>query len=140
MSDDFSIKVVCTDCSAELPSAWAHQSAPENPCPKCGSVKRSIDINIVEDAGLEFHDGMRLKSRDVTLPSKKNPKVDIFSGADLRKSDNTWMSKERVIDKDRDLYRETVIDPKTGEVIRQTYERLSDHQGHGSAKTRPPKT
>ena len=62
---------------------------------------------------------------------------DIFAGDDLRKSDNKWMKKERVIDKDNDHYREIVTDPETGEVIHECEEKLSDHFGHGSDK---PKT
>lgn len=61
------------------------------------------------------------------MPSKKNPRQDIFTGDDLCKSDNKWMTKERIIDKDKDLYKETVIDPATGEVVHHYQEPLSDH-------------
>ena len=44
------------------------------------------------------------------------------------------MQKERVIDRDKDQYKETVIDPQTGQVIHQNKEPLSEHFGHGSAK------
>jgi len=134
MGDEMTIAVFCTDCGAPLPSEWAHQAAPENVCPHCGSVKKKINMNIVEDARLEIHDSLRAKTKNVAMPSKKNPRVDIFAGDDLRKSDNKWMTKERVIDKDKDLYREIVKDPTTGEIIHCNEEPLSQHFGHGTAK------
>ena len=137
MSGNMTINVICTDCNAPLPAEWAHQVALENVCPQCGSVKKTMSLNFVEDVGLEIHDSLRIKAKNVTRPSKKNPRVDIFAGDDLRKSDNKWMTKERIIDKDKDFYKETVKDPTTGEVIHHTEEPLSQHFGHGTAKFNP---
>lgn len=139
MSDDTTISVSCTDCGASLPKEWAHHPAPEHLCPKCGSSKKSIGLNIIENVGLEIHDSLRAKAKNVNMPSKKNPRVDIFAGDDLRKSDSKWMTKERVIDKDKNLYREIVKDPATGEIVHHDEEPLSDHFGHGSAKPKLPK-
>jgi len=44
------------------------------------------------------------------------------------------MDKERVIDRDNDVYKEKVVDPKTGETIHHCEEKLSEHYGHGSDK------
>jgi hypothetical protein len=41
---------------------------------------------------------------------------------------------DRVIDRDNDYYLERIVDPETGEVIRECEEKLSEHQGRGSAK------
>ncbi len=79
MGDEMTIAVFCTDCGAPLPSEWAHQAAPENVCPHCGSVKKKINMNIVEDARLEIHDSLRAKTKNVAMPSKTNPRVDILS-------------------------------------------------------------
>ena len=48
------------------------------------------------------------------------------------------MKKERLIDRQNDLYEETITDPDTGEVIRNCGEPLSQHQGRGSAKGKRP--
>lgn len=127
------ISVNCSDCGERLPSQWAHEVA-DLPCPACGSIRKNIHMEIIEDVGVSVHDGMKAKLKDPNQPSKKNPRVEVFAGSDLRKSDGRWMNKERVIDKDRDYYKETVSDPETGEVIHHTEEPLSDHFGHGSAK------
>lgn len=127
------LNVRCSDCSVTLPVEWEHESV-DRPCPKCGSIRKDIQMEVVEDVGIEVHDSMKAKVKDPSLPSKKNPRVDIFAGDDIRKSDGTWMKKERVIDRDRDYYKETVIDPKTGKVIHHNEEPLSEHFGHGTAK------
>lgn len=46
------------------------------------------------------------------------------------------MKKERLIDRDNDLYKEIVIDPVTGDVVHKCEEPLSKHFGHGSDKTK----
>ncbi len=45
------------------------------------------------------------------------------------------MDKYRRIDRDNDRYDEVVIDPETGEIVYECHEPLSEHWGHGSAKT-----
>lgn len=134
MNDEITIAVICIDCNASLPSEWAHQATPENVCHRCGSVMKTINMSIVENAKLEMHDSMRAKAKNITQSAKKNPRVDVFAGDELRKSDNKWMKKERVIDKDKDLYREILKDPITGKIVHQKEEPLSQHSGHGSAK------
>jgi hypothetical protein len=41
-------------------------------------------------------------------------------------------------DRRKDRYFKEIIDPATGEVLRRCEERLSDHQGYGSAKGHKP--
>lgn len=95
-------------------------------------MKKNLDLALND--GVEVHDSLRGKVKDASLPSKKNPRVDFFSGDDLRKSDGKWMQKERVLDKDNDYYKEVVVDPETGEEIHHNEEPLSEHFGHGSVK------
>jgi hypothetical protein len=48
--------------------------------------------------------------------------------------DGQLMIKERIIDKDANMYYEYVKDPVTGEVTRHVQEKLSYHIGRGTAK------
>jgi len=57
-----------------------------------------------------------------------------LSGDDLHRDSGKWMKKERVIDREKDLYREVVTDPETGKITHRCEEPLSKHHGHGSAK------
>jgi len=48
------------------------------------------------------------------------------------------MHKERIIDREKDLYFEKVKDKETGQVVHECDEPLGEHRWHGSA--RPPST
>lgn len=133
MTEQITMTVTCGECGAVLPVEFSDHAS-DLLCPKCGTAKRHIHLNVVENAGIESHDNVRGKIKNSDFPSKKNPRVEFFTGDDLRKSDGRWMHKERLIDKDNDKYREVVVDPQTGEVIHCNEERLSEHFGHGSAK------
>lgn len=52
-------------------------------------------------------------------------------------ADNRFIFKERIIDRDNDLYMETIRDEDSGEILRAVKEKLSAHKGHGSAKNKP---
>lgn len=94
-------------------------------------------MEVVEDVSVDAHDNARIKVKDPAFPSKKNPRLDQFAGADLRVSDGKWMQKERIIDRDRDYYKEEVIDPTDGTVVHENEEPLSQHFGHGAARSKP---
>ena len=43
----------------------------------------------------------------------------------------------RSLDKEKDEYHEVVKDYKTGKIVHENHEKLSEHIGHGSAKRKP---
>src|SRR5262245_34826187 len=133
MGREMTTKVNCADCGADLPAEWVDRGA-DNPCPTCGSSNQHIQLGFTDNLGAKIHDSLRAKVKDPALPSKKNPRLDVFVGDDLRNADGKWMRKESVIDRDKNHYKETVVDPETGEVIHHNEESLSDHVGHGSNK------
>jgi len=49
-------------------------------------------------------------------------------------SKGQMMKKERIIDRKKDLYSETVTNEDTGEIVRKIVEPLSQHKARGSAK------
>lgn len=59
-----------------------------------------------------------------------------FTGADWSHSLQRFVEKIRILDRDNNRYVEKVVDPETGEVLRDVEEPLSEHQGRGSAKPR----
>jgi hypothetical protein len=50
------------------------------------------------------------------------------------------MSKERIIDRKNNYYKELVVNTDTGEIVRDIEQPLSDHTGHGSAKRKKQTT
>lgn len=133
-------RLTCADCGAELPIEWIRPPLRTNVCPKCGSEKKKIYLYLHEEVQLDLKESLDLKTKDHTKPSKKNPRVHLSIGDEVRKKDGKWLKKERRIDKNADRYRELLIDPATGEVLRDVDEPLSKHTGHGSAKCNPETT
>jgi hypothetical protein len=119
----------CNNCG--LSFSGDNEFAKEDgiPCPSCGSKIKRLDLGITESFKLGEKLGM--KARHAT---GDRPFLEQVSGADLCKKTGAWMELIRVIDREKDLYKETVTDPKTGEIIRQCEEPLSQHTNHGSAK------
>lgn len=61
--------------------------------------------------------------------------AEIISGWELHKRFGDMVEKYRHIDRRNDRYIERIA-TRDGELIRDVDERLSEHIGHGSAKTR----
>ncbi len=133
MTENIKVAIKCSDCEEILPSELAHDSTQYN-CPKCGSIKKIIIMEVIEDVNLEIHDQMQAKIKNDNLPSNKKVRKEMISGDEKRKDNDTWVNKERVIDRDEDFYKEKVTDLKTGKVLRDIEEPLSKHINRGSAK------
>jgi hypothetical protein len=55
------------------------------------------------------------------------------TGDDFHKASGTWRKRERLIDRDSDLYQEVITDADDN-VVHRCEEPLSSHRGHGTAK------
>ena len=47
-----------------------------------------------------------------------------------------WHQVTRIVNRRDDEYHEVIVDGQTGEVVREVHEPLSQHRGHGSARSR----
>lgn len=101
------------------------------PCPKCGSSKRLFKKSV--GGSLTPRKTLRMIGRAQTSPRRF---VEVFLGADWSYRLGRYVNKLRRIERRNDLYRETVVDPETGEVLKDQEGSLSGHTGHGSAKKR----
>jgi hypothetical protein len=97
-------------------------------------MARSVEIFVEER--IEVHERVALKAR---RPGVSRPVLESVSGDDLTVSTGAWVHRERTIDRSGGRYRERIVDPWTGEVIRDVDEPLHDHRGHGSAKSGAPR-
>lgn len=117
----------CAGCGAVLnPSGDSQVRAP---CAACGSTARVIEVSV--SATLEMHGSMAFKHK---RPGHKEPIAEGVSGEEFFRKEQKWVTKERLVDRQADRYREKVTDAATGEVIHECDEPLSQHTGHGSAK------
>lgn len=113
---------ICRDCGTSFDS-----NENGSKCPNCGSISKVF----LNQLNLQLRIYMRWR-----MYGKKVGKriFDLIFGHELFKKENRMVKKSRLIDKENNWYEETIVDPKTGDVIHETKEKLSDHYGHGSAK------
>ncbi len=84
-----------------------------------------------------MHSSLTAKGKHAGATGRRKWFVETFSGADWSHRLQRFIRKQRTLDRDNDRYAEKVVDPETGEVLRDVEEPLSEHQGRGSAKARP---
>ena len=123
----------CGQCGNVLPEDPSIPVEARIPCPKCGSTTRGFAVAV--SSTVELHSKLRLKARHA---AGGRPYLEQTVGSDLHRKTGIWMRLERVLDRASNRYRERVTNPKTGEIVHECDEPLSDHQGHGSAKGREP--
>jgi hypothetical protein len=76
-----------------------------------------------------------LASESQASLSKAQAGESLTTCSELARHDtDTWNKERRTIDRGNDEYHKVYTDPATGEVVYQAHGRLSEHQGHGSAK------
>jgi DNA-directed RNA polymerase subunit RPC12/RpoP len=120
----------CSDCGTTIDMS-GDTAEHRVRCPKCGGSKRILHISIEEQ--VIVRDGLEIKARRT---GEKKPYVEDRGIPSHSQRLNKIVNHQRLIDRDRDFYRETVTDYETGEIIHHCEEPLSQHQGHGSAKTK----
>lgn len=120
--------VECSDCGAVI-DVSGDTADHRVPCAKCGGVKRTIHDSV--DERVVVRDGFEVKARRA---GEKKPYVEDRGIPSHSHRLDKVVHHQRLIDRDKDIYRETVTDYESGEIIHHCEEPLSQHRGHGSAK------
>lgn len=117
----------CRNCGTEL--------SPINraPCPKCGGTSRVLELSASD--GARFHESSRVRQKRKGYDEFMVESIQGWFPAGDSKLKN-GVNKVRIIDKEKNEYHETVKDARTGEVIRDIHEPLSQHKQQTS---QPPK-
>lgn len=121
--------VTCGDCGKKLAEDPHSPIENRQPCPHCGSELRCFQKKL--NATATARTKLRMKARNAT---GGRPFLERIEGDDLDRKSGKWMQFERLIDRAKNWYSEKVTDPKTGRIIHECQEPLSDHKGHGTAK------
>jgi hypothetical protein len=79
----------------------------------------------------------KLQQKDPSRRSRDKVRREHFLGMDPN-VEGRLMIKERLLDKDSNVYYEFVKDPETGEVVRTCHEKLTEHRDRGTAKLPKP--
>lgn len=118
----------CRELLDESPSLLPEQRVS---CPNCGSLARHFEVTVSET--LTVRDAIGLKARHAGV---SKPFLESKSGWSFYRKTKQWFSREMVVDRENDKYKELVTNPETGEVIHHCEEPLSQHRGHGSARNK----
>ncbi len=121
----------CGDCGAQVDEELEAQDG-RQPCPACGSTKRRTD-ELVAD-GLVIGTDIHTKGYAGGVSRKKGLKFESKDGDSMSTARGRFMKRCQLVDKQNNRYVKKVIDPASGEVLRDVDEPLSDHTGRGSAK------
>ena len=125
--------IACGDCGAPL--QIESEDRPQ-PCHRCGSLKRRYGVDLSES--FETHDSLKGKVIDPSKTGKRKVRSEFVVGDDLHRKTGHWNKLERDIDRENDQYHERIVEPQTGEVLREVDEPLSQHQKRGSARKSKP--
>jgi hypothetical protein len=89
------------------------------------------DIRITISETVLARDSFKLRKKS---PGFRRFAVEVIGGwfGSHRYKDGIELS--RSLDKEKDEYHEVVKDHKTGKIVHENHEKLSEHTGHGSAK------
>jgi len=121
--------VICGQCGRSISESPHAAVEDRKACPECGSFSRRIEALISETLTIRSEIALKHKR-----PGVKKPLSEQKHGDSLSTKLRRWMRRSRVIDRQNDRYTETVVDPKTGEMVHSCDEPLSEHRGHGSAR------
>jgi hypothetical protein len=122
----------CGICGYGFPDPVEASAQPaDSPCPECGGHCPVFTVQAADAA--EFHDFVQ--GAKGKRPGEKKPYIETQAGDQFSPARARFMDKYRRIDRDNDRYDEVVMDPETGEIVHECHEPLTEHWGHGSAKT-----
>ena len=124
----------CSACGSAIDEPTSTRIAERKPCPSCGSVARTFSVHVRESLTLREKIGLKHKR-----PGHKKPIYESVSGEDLHRDTGQWSQLTREIDRENNRYKEVIVKPQTGEIVRHVDEPLTDHTGRGSAKSKPIK-
>lgn len=119
----------CSQCGTRIEEPQDTPVVARTPCPACRSTARTFNVHVQETLTLREKIGLKHKR-----PGHKKPIYESVSGDDLHRKSGQWNHLTREIDRENDRYKEVILNPTTGEVIRSVDEPLTEHTGRGSAK------
>ena len=132
MSSEVSQSVECSECKYVFQDDELDQNSEKRkPCPNCGSLRRSIHVTVKETLGLSEYIGIKAKKQN--SKHKKNRADHEFEEGKKIGRDGRPVYKKLIRDREHpnsdNSYQELVIDTKTGKVIVDKHEKLSEHRG-----------
>ncbi len=127
------VTVACGNCKTALDELPNTPLEARTPCPVCGATSRLYGMTL--ESTVNVHSKLAYKAK---RGGRGKAFIEGIIGDDLFRKIGRWMHLERVIDREKDWYKEVVTDPETGQELHRTEEPLSQHHGHGDARKNKP--
>ena len=128
---NFVDSVLCSLCKRLINESSNTSVSERKPCPTCGSLARTFNESIQDKLTIREKLGLKHKR-----PGYKKPIYESVTGDDLHRATGKWNKLTREIDRENNLYKELIINPDTGDVIRDCQAPLTEHVNRGSAKSK----
>jgi hypothetical protein len=125
--------IQCGVCGQVLTEEGSEAGHPASLCPMCGPAKQHITLPPIKDLPIIVRDHISFKAKDNSRRSKDKLRITFKSGWEIRRSQGDYVYREYEINRDTRRAREFIRD-KSGNVIKDVDEPLTDHTGHGSNK------
>lgn len=125
----------CLDCSCEIDEAMESLDG-RKACPMCGSLKRRYEEVLIDNVAVGTL--MQTKGFAGGLSRKKGLRFESKDGDSFSVSLGRFVKLNQLVDHEAKRYIKKVVDPVTGQILREVDEPLPDHKGRGSAKKRNP--
>lgn len=121
---------VCLDCSTLALADTGFLLEERIPCSHCGSLQRRYPqfASYATSGGV----GIKMVTDDRTPSGRKT--CEEYIGPSFSRALKRLVLRHMLVDRSLDWYREVVVDPESGEVLRVCSEPLSKHQNRGSAR------
>ena len=128
LDDDY---IFCSQCGVCIEESQSTSVEVRTPCAACGSTARTFNSHIQDT--LTLYKKTKIKQKRA---GHKKPIYEGILGEDLHRNSGQWNCLTREIDRENDRYKEIIVDPKSGKIIRNINERLTEHTNRNSAKPR----
>ena len=125
----------CQDCNSTIDEA-KEAAYERQPCPVCGSLKRRYEESLT--SGFALGALMHTKGYAGGMPRKKGLLFECKDGDSYSVSLSRFVKLNQLVDHKAKRYTKKVVDPLTGETLRDVDEPLPDHQGRGSDRKPDP--
>jgi len=125
----------CQDCKSTIDEALEALQG-RQPCPNCGSLKRTYEMSLT--SGFAVGTLMHTKGYTGGMSKRKGLRFESKDGDSFSVALCRFVKLNQLVDHEAGRYVKKVVDPLTGEVLREVDEPLPDHQNRGSAKPRDP--
>jgi hypothetical protein len=117
----------CNECGRKK---WLSCFIGNKFCLQC-MKKTNSDIKASVFDNEAVRDSFKLRKKSLSF---KKFAIEVLGGRFSSHRYKDGVEKSRTANKEKDKYDEVVKDYKTGKVVHETHEKLSEHRDHGSAK------